>query len=110
MKKDDRLHLQDILDCIQQIKIYIGNLDWENFKTDEKTKDAILRNLEILGEAANRLSNNFRDKYSKLELYKAIGMRNQLIHGYDKIKLRIIWTTIEKDLPKLEKQIKKILL
>jgi len=45
MRKDDRLHLQDILDCIQQIKIYIENLYWEDFKTDNKTKDAALRNL-----------------------------------------------------------------
>jgi len=55
------------------------------------------------------LSNEFRDEYAELELYKAIGMRNQLIHGYDKIKLQIIWKTIKKDLPKLEKQIEKIL-
>jgi|SRR3972149_10105836 len=110
MKKDDRLHLQDILDCIQQIQIYIGDLDWKNFKTDSKTRDAVLRNLEIIGEAANRLGNNFKEKYSELELYKAIGMRNQLIHGYDKIKFRVIWTTAKKDLPKLEKQINKILL
>ncbi len=109
MRKDDRLHLQDILDCIQQIKIYLRNLNWEDFKTDSKTKDAVLRNLEILGEAATRLSNKFRDEYAKLELYKAIGMRNQLIHGYDKIKLKIIWKTIKEDLPKLERQIKRIL-
>jgi len=110
MRKNDHLHLQDMLDFTEQIKVYIKDLNWEDFKTDKKTKDAVLRNLEILGEAANRLSNNFKDKYPKLELYKVIGMRNQLIHGYDKIKLKIIWGTIKRDLPKLEKQIKKILL
>src|SRR4030042_5098052 len=105
MKKNNRIYLADILDCIEQIEIYTKGFDWNSFKTDMKTRDAVLRNLEVLGEAATRLSDSFKEKYPRLELYKAIGMRNQLIHGYDKIKFRTVWQTIKKDLPKLKRKI-----
>jgi len=109
MKKSDNVFLEDILDSIKKIEKYVKGLDVSGFEKDQKTKDAVFRNFEIIGEAATRLSKKFKESHLELELHRAIGLRNQLIHGYDKIKPAIIWRTIKNDLPKLKKQIEGIL-
>ncbi len=71
--------------------------------------DAVIREVEVIGEAGTRLSDRFREKHNKLPIRTAIATRNQLIHGYNEIKPWIIWQTCKKDLPKLKKQIEDIL-
>ena len=108
MKKENKIYLNDILDCVSKILMYIKGLDYQAFRKDNKTRDAVMRNFEIIGEAASQLSEDFIEEHHDLEFHRAIGMRNQLIHGYSKIDLKIIWRTIEDDLPSMEKAIKDL--
>ena len=80
-----------------------------DFCNDEKTIDAVIRNLEIIGEAARRLPEEIRMKFADMEWHKIISLRNILIHEYPGIDLEIIWDIIENKLATLEEQIKEIL-
>ena len=68
---------------------------------DSKSIDAVVRNLEIIGEAANRLPDEFKEKHSEVEWYKVVGLRHRIVHEYFGIDLQIIWQILNKDLPKL---------
>jgi len=109
MKKDDSVYLNDILSCINKIEMYIAGLSRETALSVNYLRDAVYRNFEVIGEAAKRLSDDFVEEHPELNLHQVIGMRNQLIHGYDDIRDEIVWKTIKDDLPILKKQIKKIL-
>jgi uncharacterized protein with HEPN domain len=97
--------LLDIKECIEQIFEFLGeNRDFIDYKSDLKTKKAIERNLEIIGEAMNRILKidaNFPIENAK----NIIGTRNRIIHSYDNISDDIIWTIIVRELPQLKKQI-----
>jgi len=80
-----------------------------DFCNDAKTIDAVIRNLEIIGEAARRLPEEIRIKFPDVEWHKIISLRNILIHEYPGIDLETIWNIIESKLSQLEKQIKKII-
>ena len=71
--------------------------------------DALVRELEIIGEAANNLSEDFQGEHPDIPWERIIGMRNQLIHGYFTLDLQIVWDTLQKDVPKLKEQIKKLI-
>jgi uncharacterized protein with HEPN domain len=75
---------------------------------DEKTQDAVIRNLEIIGEAATKLSPELKAKYDEIPWGDIAGMRNRLIHGYFEVNLDIVWSTVEKVLPEFEAQIKAL--
>jgi len=109
MKKDNLVYLEDILEHINSVESFIGDVDSENFAGDAKTRSAALWNLGVIGKAATKLSKDFLRAHPELELQKAIGMRNQLIHGYKKIDLATVRETIVDDLPILKKQIQIIL-
>ena len=72
---------------------------------DEKTQDAIMFNLIIMGEAANRISEEFQAKHPEIPWSSIIGTRNVIVHGYDQVKLQIVWDIIQKDLPSLKKSL-----
>jgi len=86
---------------------YTKGYTLEQFKTDKKTIDAVVRNLEIIGEAAKKISQDIRDKYHFLNWRGMAGMRDKLIHEYFGVNLEIIWMTIEKEIPKLVKNLHK---
>ena len=81
----------------------------EEFQKDIKTIDAVIRNIEIIGEAATNLSAEFRARNLQVEWRQIIAARNQIIHGYASVSLEIIWSITQDDLPKLKTQIRKIL-
>lgn len=105
--RDARLYLQDILDAVNNIKEYTVDMDFEAFKRDRKTQDAVARNLGVIGEAANRLPESIREKHRDIPWQEIKGMRNILAHEYFGVKLETIWETICSDLPKLLSQIQK---
>lgn len=100
--------MKDILESIQKIKSYTAEHSFETFILDSKTIDAVIRNFEIIGEAANRLPEEFRDRNSEINWFRLRGFRNRIVHDYMGIDYRIVWTIIEKDLNTLEKDIFRI--
>ncbi|QQS61150.1 MAG: DUF86 domain-containing protein [Candidatus Moraniibacteriota bacterium] len=106
----NKLHLYDILQAIEKVERYLNNVDFVHYSQDEILTDAIARQLGIMGEATNRLSQEFREKYPEQIPYKSmIGMRNFLVHDYAKVDRKILWETAKKDLPNLKKSVSSLL-
>jgi uncharacterized protein with HEPN domain len=106
--RDYKLFIQDIIEAIEKIQIYIKNFDIESFKKDSKTYDSIIHNFFIIGEAAGKIPEEIQEKYNKIDWRGIIGMRNIIAHGYFSIDPDIVWKTIQDDLPVLKQQIKII--
>lgn len=102
--KDDKLYLEHILDCINKIDAYT-NVGKIAFVQTDLIQDGVIRNLEIIGEAAKRLSLEFRREYPAIPWKQITGFRDVLIHDYMGVDLDIVWEVIEKDLPTLKKLI-----
>lgn len=100
-KRNWRLFINNILECIEKIEKYISNLSHDDFVKDNKTKDAVVRNLEIIGEAANQIPLNIRKRYKDIPWVQIIGLRHRLIHGYFVVDYDIVWNIIKKELPDL---------
>jgi uncharacterized protein with HEPN domain len=109
MPRDYKIYLDDIIECIGKIHNYTSRLLLIEFCNDDKTIDAVIRNLEIIGEAARRLPEEIRIKFPDVEWHKIISLRNILIHEYPGIDLETIWDIVENKLLLLEQQIKEIL-
>jgi uncharacterized protein with HEPN domain len=110
MDKEISVWLYDILQSIKEIESYFENKPkvFEEFITEIKTKRAVERNLEIIGEAVNRIFK--KDKDFKLNnAGKIIGTRNRIIHGYDKVTDDIIWSIVINHIPKLKEEVQKLL-
>ena len=108
MKKDSLVYIDDIRDSIEAIKKYTADLTREDFFSSSEKQDAVYRRLEVIGEAASRLPDEFKSQYSLIPWYKIVGMRNVLIHEYDSIDLNRVWETVKRDIPKLEEYLKSI--
>ena len=102
----DKKRLQDILDAIEAIEGYSVS-SFEEFLADSKTQDAILYNLIIIGEAANQISEEFQEQYYTIPWSSMIGTRNIIVHGYDQVKLQIVWKILQHDLASLKAEIIK---
>jgi uncharacterized protein with HEPN domain len=109
-KRDNLLLLEDILESINKIFSYTKDFDFDSFKRDDKTIDAVIRNFEIIGEAANRLSPPIYSENESVQWHQLIGLRNRLIHGYFGVDIQIIWNIISKDLHLFKIQIEKVIL
>lgn len=107
--RDDKAWLGDILGAMRDVVAYMGNLSCEAFTADRKTIDAINRKLEIMGEAAKRLSAEVRDSHPEIPWKQMAGMRDKLIHGYNKIEPKQIFTAVTRDIPPLIPRIEVIL-
>lgn len=95
MPRDPLLYLEDILEAIARIRVYTSGYDYSRFAEDSKTQDAVVRNLEIVGEAAGRLSKELHANASEIEWRKIIGLRNILAHEYFGVTLPIIWDIVQ---------------
>jgi uncharacterized protein with HEPN domain len=107
--RESRLRAEDILDAIARIQRYVEGLTFEQFLADQKTVDAVVRNLEIIGEAVRHLSAIQEGLPGETPWVDIAGMRNILIHEYFGVDLKIIWHTIVEDLPKLKVQVRGLL-
>jgi uncharacterized protein with HEPN domain len=87
----DRDALYDILDAARLIVEYTDNLEYESFRGDQRTADAVIRRFEIIGEATKRLSPEFRDKHKTVPWEDMAGMRDRVIHGYDTVDWQLVW-------------------
>lgn len=109
MPRDPRLYLDDILDAIYQVREYTASMDYEAFSRDRKTQDAVVRNLEIIGEAAGRLPEKMKNAAGEIEWRKIAGLRNILAHEYFGVSLPVIWDVVQNKLEPLESSCRRLL-
>ncbi len=109
MRRDFRLYLDDILEAIHQIRTYLADQNEEAFANDRKTQDAVIRNLEIIGEATGNLPDQVRKGEPEIDWRKIIGLRNILIHEYFGINLPIVWDVVQNKLGPLEASCRRLM-
>ena len=108
MKRGIGLFIEDILNSIKNIEEFSKSLDKEKFSKDILRQSAIIRQLEIIGEAAKNIPDSFREKYPRIAWKDIAGVRDILSHAYFGVNLDRVWKIIETDLPKLKKEISRI--
>jgi uncharacterized protein with HEPN domain len=104
-----KMRIEDILACIAKIRVYTRGMSFEQFSADTKTVDAVIRNLEIIGEAAGYIPLEIQEKHPELAWLEMRGMRNIMAHEYFGVSLPIIWQAIGQDLSPLEDGLNKVL-
>ena len=109
MPRDYKQQLDDILQAITFIREYVKDMDYEAFEADRKTQHAVIRNLEVIGEAARSIPDEVKDNAAEIEWYKIIALRNILIHEYFGVNLKIVWDVVQNKLGALESTCRKLL-
>jgi uncharacterized protein with HEPN domain len=109
MKKDDTVYLRHILDAIALIEEYVKDVSENEFLSRSMTKDAVAREIEIIGEAANSISDEFQSEHPTLPWKKMTGIRNKIIHEYFNVNFSVVWDTVQEDIPLLKEAITKLL-
>lgn len=107
--RDDTVYLKHILDAIARIEEYTRGIDGEEFSKGTLIQDGVIRQIEIIGEAAKNISSGLKEKYSNVPWKDISGMRDKLIHVYFGVDIDAVWTTVENDIPILKKEIEQIL-
>lgn len=102
MKRTFRDYATDILTCYQETQEFTQGLDFNAFAQDRKTVNAVVRSLEVMGEAAKRIPAETREKYPKIPWKKITSMRDKLIHEYSGVDLEIVWGVVKEELPPLK--------
>ncbi len=97
----DSVYLLDIVSSAQMIRSYLEGVVLDEFLRDTKLQDSVIRRLEIIGEAAGRVSAQFREKHPEIPWSEMRGMRNRMIHHYDDVDLHIVWNTAQDNIPQL---------
>ncbi|MBA3019382.1 MAG: DUF86 domain-containing protein [Desulfobacteraceae bacterium] len=109
MQSKDRIRVRHILDEANEASKYAEGISFDEFVEDGKTVRAIIRSIEVIGEAASKISIEFREEHPDVPWQKIIGMRNRLIHVYFDIDYNVIWQTVKENLPPLIEQLQSIL-
>jgi uncharacterized protein with HEPN domain len=101
--------LQDILDAINDVEDFLGNMSLKEFTKDRKTLNAVVRSIEIIGEASKKIPESCKEKHKNLPWKQIAGMRDKLIHAYFGVDAEILWKAAKEDIPQLKDAIKKML-
>lgn len=108
MKKNPKTFLEHIIESIEDIEKYTKGQTKEKFSKAKMMQDAVIRKIEIIGEAVKNLPLSFRKKHSKIDWGDIAGMRDILIHEYFGVNINVVWKTVREDIPKLKKQITEL--
>jgi uncharacterized protein with HEPN domain len=108
-QRDIRDYLQDILNAIELAQSFVADMTFDEFQADPKTSFAVIRALEIIGEATKNIPEPIRAQYPAVPWKGFAGMRDKLIHAYFGVNLEVVWDTIQQDLPPLYLVIEQIL-
>lgn len=109
MKKAEFLdYIDDMLDAISKIEKFLSDFDFETFSKDDKTQFAVIRALEIIGEASKKIPNNIKISYSNVPWREISGMRDKLIHDYFGVDIDVVWKTAVEDIPSVLNSLNQI--
>lgn len=108
-RHDDSTRLRHMLDHAEEAMEMVRDRTYEDIKKDRMLELALVRLIEIIGEAAARISEDARERFTQIPWLQITGMRNRLFHGYDQVDLQVLWDTITDDLPPLVKQLEEAL-
>ena len=109
MSRDPRLYLEDMRDCCRKVLRYTEGMTMEQLTADEKTFDAVMRNLEIAGEAARHVPQDLRDRHPGVQWRSIAGFRDIAIHAYPTVDEEIVWDIVQNKVPDLLQQVERIL-
>jgi uncharacterized protein with HEPN domain len=109
MKQDFLVYIEDVIDAMNKAEMFVAGMTYEQFEADLKTNFAVVRAIEIIGEATKRLPSTIRDQYPHITWKDMAGMRDVIIHGYDNVNLQIVWDVVKRDIPQIKPQIQQIL-
>jgi uncharacterized protein with HEPN domain len=101
--------VEDILDAMNKAESLIEGVSFSQFEADYRINFAVVRALEIIGEATKRLPEDLRQSYPDIPWKGMAGMRDRIIHGYDNVDLEIVWDVVKRDIPRIKPKIKLIL-
>src|SRR3989344_459129 len=109
MKRDYLDYIQDIFDSIEEVEMFIKGFDYDAFKKDRKTINAVVRSLEVIGEAVKKVPEDVKNQYSEIPWKNMSGMRDKLIHEYFGVYEEIVWNVASEELPPLKSSFQRIL-
>jgi len=109
MKTDQSAFLNHILDAIKKIEKYIQGIDEEAFKKNDLVQDGVIRQIEIIGEAVKRLSDDITSQSPQVPWQDIAGMRDKLIHDYFGVDIDTVWLTVQKDISEFKEEVKRII-
>ena len=109
MKRDYKLYIKDMLECIVKIDEFVGDMSYEEFVKDDKTSSAVVRKLEIMGEASKNVPREISRKYKEIPWSDVAKMRDKIIHFYFGVDYKIVWKVVKERLPILKRQIEALL-
>jgi uncharacterized protein with HEPN domain len=102
--------VEDILDGMNKAELLLEGIRYSQFKADFRINFAVVRALEIIGEAAKRLPEDLRQRYPDIPWKGMAGMRDRIIHGYDNVDFQIVWDVVKRDIPEIKPKIERILI
>lgn len=102
MRRDDPTLVADMLRRVRRIRAKTAGVPWEQFRDDEDLHDIVERSISVIGEAANRLSPEFKEVHAEVPWREVISMRHRVVHGYFEVNQAVVWAVVHEELPALE--------